>query len=142
MAVGGSGFGDASGTPSENGSVASRRAVRSSGFGEAVAEPAPAARPRPPSEGHSTTGVEILFKPRPAYTEAARQRRLEGEVVLEVLFTASGDVRVLRVLRGLGEGLDENAVQAARQIRFHPARCNGRPIDSTATVHISFRLAY
>ena len=141
VALGDSGFGDASGGIPGNGP--SRPAVvRSGGFGEAVAAPAAVVRPRPPAEGNSTTAVEILFKPRPAYTEAARGRRIEGEVVLEVLFTASGEVRVLRVLRGLSEGLDENAVQAARQIRFQAARRDGRLVDSTATVHITFQLAY
>ena len=65
-----------------------------------------------------------------------------GEVLLQVVFTASGDVKVLRVVQGLGHGLDEAAQNAARQIRFKPAQQDGQPVDSTAIVHIVFNLAY
>ena len=67
--------------------------------------------------------------------------RVEGEVLLEVIFEASGQVRVLRVVRGLGHGLDEAAVRAAEQIRFKPALRDGQPADSTAVLHIIFQLA-
>ena len=60
---------------------------------------------------------------------------------ITILFGASGEIQILRVVRGLGHGLDENAAQAARTIRFLPARRDGRPVDSTATVHIIFQLA-
>ena len=63
-------------------------------------------------------------------------------VVLEVLFARTGQLQVLSVVRGLGYGLDENAVAAARAIRFRPAQQDGRPVDSMATVHITFQLAY
>ena len=84
--------------------------------------------------------LEILFKPAPAYTEEARALKIDGEVLLEVEFTASNDVRVLRVVRGLGHGLDEAAIDAARRIRFKPAQSSGRPVDFKTTVHIVFRL--
>jgi TonB family protein len=64
-------------------------------------------------------------------------------VLLEAVFTASGQVEVQRVVRGLGHGLDESAMSAARAIRFKPARtADGQPVDSTAIVHIVFELAY
>jgi TonB family protein len=90
----------------------------------------------------STIPVEIISKPKPAYTDEARARKIEGEVSLQVVFTASGEVRVERVVQGLGYGLDDSAQAAARQIRFKPARQNGQPVDSTAIVHIVFALAY
>ena len=86
--------------------------------------------------------MEILFKPKPDYTDEARKLKIEGEVLLRVLFAAGGEVRVLDVIRGLGRGLDENAIRAAQQIRFKPAQRDGQPVDSTATVHIVFQLAY
>lgn len=89
----------------------------------------------------ATIPVEILDKPRPAYTEEARRLKIQGEVLLEAAFEASGTVRVLGVIRGLGHGLDETATAAARQIRFRPAQCEGKPVDSTAVVHIIFQLA-
>jgi TonB family protein len=85
--------------------------------------------------------VEIVSKPTPEYTDEARSARIEGTVSLELEFTAAGDVRVLRVVRGLGHGLDEAAQRAAVRIRFKPAQSDGRPVDSRATVHITFRLS-
>jgi TonB family protein len=87
------------------------------------------------------TPAEIISKPVPAYTPEARAQRIEGEVLLEVVFEASGKLRVLRVVRGLGHGLDDAAVRAAEQIRFKPALKDGQPSDSTAVVHIIFQLA-
>jgi TonB family protein len=92
--------------------------------------------------GPIETPVEIISKPRPEYTTAARQLRLEGEVSIRVVFRASGEIRVLEVVRSLGHGLDENAVRAAQQIRFKPATRQNQPVDSTAVVHIVFQLAY
>jgi TonB family protein len=85
--------------------------------------------------------VEIVFKPTPEYTDEARNARIEGTVSLELEFTAAGDIRVLRVVRGLGHGLDEAAQRAALRMRFKPAQADGRPVDSRATVHITFRLS-
>jgi TonB family protein len=86
--------------------------------------------------------VEILFKPRPQYTEEGRRLQIEGEVSIEVLFAASGEIRILRVARGLGHGLDENAVRAAQAIRFRPAVRDGIAVDFAGTVRITFQLAY
>src|SRR5207237_5632409 len=76
--------------------------------------------------GGTTTGVAILSKPNPGYSTEARTIKLEGDVVLEVIFLASGQLQVIRVVSGLGHGLDEAAMQAARQIRFRPALRSGR----------------
>jgi TonB family protein len=114
--------------------------VRPIGF-DAVS-PAPAqARIAPPPVDRVDVPVEILFKPTPVYTEEARGLKLEGDVLLDVEFAASGSVTVLQVVRGLGHGLDEAATTAARQIRFKPAQNAGRPINFRTTVHIVFRLA-
>ena len=89
----------------------------------------------------STFPVEIVYKPTPKYTDEARKLNLEGEVLLEVLFGANGELHVNRVVRGLGHGLDEAAVTAATKIRFKPAQRNGSAVDSTAIVHVTFQLA-
>jgi TonB family protein len=86
--------------------------------------------------------VEILFKPKPEYTDDARAKKIEGEVLLQVVFLASGEVKVERVVRGLGYGLEGSAQAAARQIRFRPAEQEGLPVDASAIVHITFALAY
>ncbi|HLW76870.1 MAG TPA: energy transducer TonB, partial [Bryobacteraceae bacterium] len=118
-----------------------RGSIASGGFGDAaVATATPAARKL--DSPAAATAVEILSKPKPAYTAEARALHIEGEVLVEIEFAASGELRVLRVARGLGHGLDESAVAAAREIRFRPARRAGASVDSTALVHIQFQLAY
>jgi TonB family protein len=117
------------------------KAVRQGGFGDSDTAK-PEASKRHADVGPLQTPVEILFKPKPEYTDEARKLKLEGEVLVRVLFTAAGEVRLLDVLRGLGHGLDETATLAAQQIKFRPAQRNGQPVDSTATVHIVFQLAY
>lgn len=116
--------------------------VRQGGFGDAdVPVPAPVHSKPAENAAAKTLPAEILSKPAPAYTEEARKLRVEGEVLLEVVLGASGQLRVLRVVRGLGHGLDENAIRAAEQIRFKPASQNGQATDSTAVLHIIFQLA-
>ena len=88
-----------------------------------------------------STSVEVLSKPPVRYPTEARQMRIEGDVVLSVTFSASGQVLVHSVLRGLGHGLDQEAVRVAQQIRFRPATINGRPVDVTTHVTIAFQLA-
>jgi TonB family protein len=85
--------------------------------------------------------VEILDKPKPNYTAEARQLKIEGEVLLQVVFTASGQIEVVKVVRGLGHGLDEAAVAAAQKIRFKPAQRSGQAVDYPATIHIVFQIA-
>ena len=95
-----------------------------------------------PDAGAATTPVEITFKPNPVYTDEARSLKLEGEVLLEVSFSAAGTLHVNRVVKGLGHGLDEAAMAAANKMRFKPALRNGQPVDSTAIVHVVFQMAY
>jgi TonB family protein len=153
----GPGYGNGTG-----GSKGARGVVASTGFGNGVAsgsgsgnhgtvqqgvfadEHAAAATPKVKQTAavSKTTPVEILFKPKPAYSDEARAKKIEGEVLLQVTFTASGAVQVQHVVQGLGYGLDESAESAARQIRFRPAQQDGQPVDSAAIVHIVFQMAY
>ncbi|HTW31151.1 MAG TPA: energy transducer TonB [Candidatus Sulfotelmatobacter sp.] len=95
-----------------------------------------------PVETGPTTPVEITYKPNPVYTDEARSMKLEGEVLLEMTFYANGTLRVNRVVRGLGHGLDEAAISAANKIRFKPALRSGQPVDATVIVHVLFQMAY
>ena len=94
----------------------------------------------PDACGTLTTPVQILFKPCPRYPEEALRRRLQGEVLLDVEFRYSGTLEVLGVRRGLGQGLNESAIEAARKIRFVAARRDGRPVDTQATLRVRFQL--
>jgi TonB family protein len=118
-----------------------RGSVQTAGFG-AQEVSHNAVKAAQADSGPATTQVEIISKPSPVYTQEARQLKLEGEVLLEVLFGANGQLHVNRVVRGLGHGLDEAAVSAANHIRYKPALRNGSPVDSTAIVHVVFELAY
>jgi TonB family protein len=134
-----SGFGNGIATPTRA-PQNNARAVQSGGFAD-VQPAAPSTKPRELAKQESLLPVEILFKPKPSYTSEARTLRLEGEVLLEVVFGASGKIQVVRVVRGLGHGLDESAIRAAEQIRYKPATRGGAPIDSSATLHIIFQIA-
>ena len=118
-----------------------RGTVRQAGFGDDVPAP-PTVQSHPAAAAAARIiPAEILSKPVPIYTDEARAQKIEGEVLLEVSFQATGKIQVLRVVRGLGHGLDDAAVRAAEQIRFKPALKDGQPSDSTAVLHIIFQLA-
>jgi TonB family protein len=134
-------FGSGIATPGKGDGRSSGRGVQSSGFGaQEVAQNTP--HIQRVDAGPPTTAVEITFKPNPIYSEEARGLKLEGEVLLEVMFGANGALHVNRVARGLGHGLDEAAIAAANKMRFKPALRNGQAVDSTAIVHVVFQLAY
>jgi TonB family protein len=114
--------------------------IQRAGFGEVVT--ATHSTPKPDTSVKlALVPAEIVSKPQPSYTAEARQKRIEGEVLLDVIFGADGHLRVLRVAQGLGHGLDESAIHAAENIVFKPARRDGQPVDSTARIHITFQLA-
>lgn len=92
----------------------------------------------PPPEARRV--VEVTYKPTPKFTDEARRLRITGRVVLDVVFSAEGHVRVLRVVRSLGHGLDHEAILAAEQIRFRPATTNGQPVDVRTNIEITFEL--
>jgi TonB family protein len=116
-------------------------AVRSGGFGSVEIAPAIRSVPRQTQEA-PIQPVVILSKPNPVYPDEARKLGIEGEVLVEVIFQASGQVQTVRVAKGLGHGLDEAALHAAEQIRFRPALQEGRAVDFPAIAHIVFQLAY
>ncbi len=155
---GGPGYGNGTG-----GDKGIRGAVASTGFGNGIANPPPsspkrgtlqstgfadqtvpteAPKKRAATTEGATTPVNILDKPRPEYTAEGRTLKIEGDVVLEMVFLASGSIQVNRVVSGLGHGLDEAATRAAQQIKFKPAKREGQPVDFPARVRIEFRLAY
>jgi TonB family protein len=140
--VASAGFGNGIAQPGQgDGRSNGRGNIQTGGFGaqEVTKGVAPT---RTVETGPPTTTVEITFKPKPVYTDEARQLRLEGEVLLEVMFGANGQLHVNRVVRGMGHGLDQAAETAADKMRFKPALRNGTPVDSTAIVHVVFQLAY
>ena len=136
-------FGSGVATPgSGDGRSNGKGSIATGGFGSQEVAHQQAPKVAQVQTGPATTPVEITFKPNPVYTQEARDMKLEGEVLLEVSFSANGTLHVNRVVRGMGHGLDEAAITAANKIRFKPALRYGQPVDSTAVVHVTFQLAY
>jgi protein TonB len=77
---------------------------------------------------------------RALYPEAARRDGIEGDVLLEILVSASGDVEEVRVARGAGHGFDDVARGLARRMRFEPATRAGRPVPVWIPWTWKFRL--
>ena len=139
--VASAGFGTAVGQPGPGQGAAGQGQVRSGGFADArsLTQTPPQAKTQPAAA--ALEPVEITSKPNPVYTEEARALHIQGEVILRVVFRASGQIQILGVAQGLGHGLDEAAIRAAQAIQFKPARRNGQPTDTTATLQIVFQLA-
>jgi TonB family protein len=83
---------------------------------------------------------KILYKEKAPYTEAARLNKIQGRVVLNILFGADGVIKDIRTVQGLPDGLTESAIQAAQRIRFQPAMENGRPVSVRVRVEFDFAL--
>jgi TonB family protein len=141
--VASAGFGSGIASPSNgDGRSSGRGSIQTAGFANQASGPVPTTRQHQMDSTPERTPVEITFKPNPVYTDEARALKLEGEVLLEVLFQANGQLHVNRVVRGLGHGLDEAAVAATTKMRFKAATDHGQAVDSTAIVHVLFQLAY
>jgi TonB family protein len=90
--------------------------------------------------GSGITPPQVLREVRPDYTQDARRRGIEGDVVLEIVVRRDGGVGDVRLLQGLGAGLDQRAIEAVRQWRFSPARRHGTPVDVIVEVAVEFKL--
>ncbi|MEZ5425434.1 MAG: energy transducer TonB [Pyrinomonadaceae bacterium] len=122
----GSGSGNGNGDGNGNGS----------GSGDSGRPPKPA-DPKPTGP---TKRVNFLFKPQPRYTDAARQNNIQGNVTLRITFLSNGQIGSISPVKGLPYGLTEQAIAAARQIRFEPALRNGQPQSVTMSVQYTFTI--
>jgi TonB family protein len=80
------------------------------------------------------------FQPEPQYTEEARQARIQGGILLSLVVGADGRARDIKVVRSLGYGLDEKAIEALEKWTFRPAQKDGKPVPVIASVEVFFRL--
>jgi len=109
-------------------------------------------RPTPPASAGGAARIEngdpvpkvsppsLLHKVEPDYTMEARVALHQGTVVLAVVVAADGIARDIRVIRNLGFGLDEKAIEAVEQWRFRPGQKEGEPVPVQATIEVNFRL--
>lgn len=98
----------------------------------------PAIKPAPPVG--PTEAIRITSKPRANYTDAARQNQVQGTVTLRVTFLANGSIGSISTVSGLPNGLTEQAIAAARGIKFDPAKKGGVPYTVTKQVQYNFTL--
>jgi len=93
---------------------------------------------------HIGNGVSMpipIRKADPEYTEEARAAGQEGTVILAVVISEEGIARDIKVVRGLGQGLDAKAVDAVQRWRFRPAKKDGKAVPVAANIEVNFRLA-
>lgn len=93
---------------------------------------------KPVVPSKNTQGIMILSKPKPEYTDKARQDNISGRVLLRITFKKNGKIGDVKVVSGLAGGLTEMAVEAAKSIKFKPAIKNGKPYTVTKTVEYTF----
>ncbi|MCC6586619.1 MAG: energy transducer TonB [Bryobacterales bacterium] len=90
--------------------------------------------------GGGVSAPALLFKVEPEYSEEARKAKFQGTVVLYVVVDEKGQPRDLKVVRPLGLGLDEKAIEAVQKWRFRPGQLNGKAVPVAATIEVNFRL--
>jgi len=90
--------------------------------------------------GSGLTPPVLVRQIQPGFTEEALARKIQGEVVVEVVILKDGTVRVVRVLRGLSADLNQKAIDAASQWKFIPAKFKGRPVDLIAEIVVDFNI--
>lgn len=90
--------------------------------------------------GAGITPPSLLREIKPDYTDDARRRGISGDVVLEIVVSRDGSVGPIKILQGLGAGLDQRAVDAVRGWKFSPARRFGTPVDVVVEVAVEFKL--
>ena len=92
------------------------------------------------SVGGSVSAPVVLFAPEPMFSEEARKAKVGGTVVVYLQVDTNGRPMHERVLRGIGLGLDEKALEAVRQYRFKPAMENGKPVAVEMDVEVTFSI--
>ena len=90
--------------------------------------------------GGGVSAPVVLFAPEPEFSEEARKAKVAGNVLVYLQVDATGRPTHVRVLRGIGLGLDEKAVEAVRQYKFKPAMENGKPVPVEMNVEVNFQI--
>ncbi|MCI0620616.1 MAG: energy transducer TonB [Acidobacteria bacterium] len=90
--------------------------------------------------GGGVSAPSIVYRVEPTYSEEARKAKYQGVVVLSAIVRKDGTIEILKVIRGLGLGLDENAISALKQWKFRPGMKNGVPVDVALNIEVNFSL--
>jgi len=90
--------------------------------------------------GHGVTPPRVTYRVDPEYSKEARKAKYQGTCVLELIVDADGKPRDLKMVRSLGKGLDEKAMEAVEKWKFDPATKDGQPVAVLINVEVMFRL--
>ena len=90
--------------------------------------------------GGGVKGPVIIYQPEPEFSEEARKAKFMGVVTVSIIVDANGRPQNVHVMRGVGMGLDEKAMEAVRQYRFKPATENGKPVAAYLNVEVNFEI--
>jgi TonB family protein len=99
-----------------------------------------AAAPRIYHVGGDVSAPDLIFAPDPQYSEEARRAKYQGLCVVSLIVDAQGNTQRVQVVRHLGKGLDQKAVEAVKQYRFNPAMLHGEPVPVEVNIEVNFRL--
>jgi TonB family protein len=135
----GQGSGNGTGTGSGNGSGSGSGNGSGNGDGDG---PGGGGSPPPPKPNLTavTQPLKILYKPKGTYTDEARTNNVQGTVRLKITLLASGQIGSITPVTRLPHGLTEQAIAAARQIKFEPAKVNGVPVSKIVTFDYGFNI--
>ena len=131
----GSGNGTGTGSGNGSGSGSGDGSGNGPGSGPGGSGPPPALPPK-----GVTTAFKIISRPRASYTDAARTANVQGSVFVKVTLLASGAIGSVTAVKGLPNGLTEQAIAAARQIKFEPKKINGIPQATIVTFEYTFSI--
>jgi periplasmic protein TonB len=90
--------------------------------------------------GGGVAAPQLVFAPDPEFSDEARRAKFQGVCVVSVVVDAQGRTQRVQVIRHLGMGLDQKAVEAVRQYRFKPATLQGKPVPVEVNIEVTFRI--
>jgi protein TonB len=90
--------------------------------------------------GGGVSQPAVIYKVDPEYSEEARKAKYSGTVLLQLVVDVDGKAKNIKIVKGVGLGLDEKAVEAVQKWKFTPGKKNGSPVPVYATVEVNFRL--
>ena len=88
----------------------------------------------------SATAPVLVAQANPVYTEEARAKHISGDVELSLLIDEAGLPQDIKIIHGLGNGLDEKAMEAVKQYRFRPATRDGQPVATKIHINVNFQI--
>ena len=90
--------------------------------------------------GGGVSAPEVIFQVDPEFSEEARKAKFSGDLYVSVIVDEQGRPTHVRVVRAIGMGLDEKAIEAVKQYKFKPAMLHGKPVKVAVDVNVRFQI--